>query len=120
MVLYAKSRGGWTTSLHAEASLSASNIHKSPHQASLRSLPPLRNPFDDNAKFPDYHDDVVDEKTSNCSKAKEIEGASSGNGTKVKVLLDGPYGITLEDFTGFETVLLVAGGSGVSKSLQPI
>lgn len=35
---------------------------------------------------------------------------------KVKLLIDGPYGFNLHQASDFETIMLVAGGSGVGQS----
>lgn len=36
----------------------------------------------------------------------------------MKVLVDGPYGVNFTAFADFETVLLIAGGSGVSEDVS--
>lgn len=64
------------------------------YQASIPKTPIKDNPFGDDKE----------EK-----KSPELE-----EGEKIKLIVDGPYGINLCCWSEFETVLLIAGGSGVS------
>jgi len=93
IILYAKVSGDWTRRLHSIAT--------------------------------DLSEDTVENKGSEMEKfLQSIEGTGniglSHPGKKVTVMIDGPYGGLKMDLGDYETVLLVAGGSGITFVLGAI
>lgn len=105
MVIYSKACGRWTKDLYTTA-LGSKNNNKSGDDNNA-------NPFGDENRIKD--DQYEDEKGSPESSANYTSG-----GAKIKLLVDGPYGITFSSYTDFESVLLVAGGSGVTFILNAL
>lgn len=104
MVLYSKACGRWTKDLYTTALGNKNSNNKSSDDNA--------NPFGDENRIKD--DQYEDEK-----KSPELANYIAG-GAKIKLLVDGPYGITFSSYTDFESVLLVAGGSGVTFILNAL
>lgn len=91
MVLYSKVCGRWTRNLYQTA------------------LGQKKQSIDNNDENPFSDANRVKEDYLKSKESSTIEA-----GEKVKLLIDGPYGIMFSSYTDFESVMLVAGGSGVS------